>query len=133
MKDKYLGFIFLLVNLTILSISNAQSPLTIAGVQISFINSGTYTEFTLTVPGVTDNTWVGIGFNNDGKMVSFYLPNLTLKKFKLKKSIPLLLRLQRMSSFARKQLPKILMLYSIIIIQLMQRRIYLSQLIQHLV
>ena len=104
MKDKYLGFIFLLVNLTILSISNAQSPLTITGVQISFINSGTYTEFTLTVPGVTDNTWVGIGFNNDGKMVSFYLPNLTLKKFKLKKCIPLLLRLQRMSSFVRNQL-----------------------------
>ena len=131
MKDKYLGFIFLLVNLTILSISNAQSPLTIAGVQISFINSGTYTEFTLTVPGVTDNTWVGIGFNNDGKMVSFYLPNLTLKKFKLKKCIPLLLRLQRMSSFVRNQL--VIMWYIIITIQQKQHQIYLTQLILLLV
>jgi hypothetical protein len=53
-----------------------QSPLTIAGVQISFINSGSYTEFTLTAPGVTDNTWLGIGFNDDAKMV-FFKPNLT--------------------------------------------------------
>ena len=76
MKDKYIGLIFLLENLTFLSISNAQSPLTIAGVQISFINSGSYTEFTLTAPGVTDNTWLGIGFNDDAKMV-FFKPNLT--------------------------------------------------------
>ena len=70
MKAKDLGFMLLLTNLILLSkFSNAQSPLTIAGVQISFINRGLYTEFNLTAPGVTDNTWVGIGFNDDGKMV----------------------------------------------------------------
>jgi hypothetical protein len=70
MKANYIRFILLLINFVFLSkCCNGQSPLTIAGIQISFINRGTYTEFTLTAPGVSDNNWVGIGFNDDGKMV----------------------------------------------------------------
>ena len=49
----------------------AQSPQTIANIQISFVNSGTFTTFTLTstLDGTLSDRWMAVGFNTAKKMV----------------------------------------------------------------
>ena len=55
-----------------------QSPQTIAGIKIAFVNSGTYTDFTLTSTLSTiNNAWIAIGLNSANQMVLF---KLKLKK-----------------------------------------------------
>ena len=48
-----------------------QSPQTIAEIKIEFVNSGTYTDFTLTstLGGSVNNAWMSVGLNNANKMV----------------------------------------------------------------
>ena len=65
-------FVFI-ISATLLTVTVlGQSPLTISNVQISFINKGTFTEFTLTstLDGTIANSWMAVGFNSVQRMVS---------------------------------------------------------------
>ena len=62
-------FVYLLV-LFWSNICLCQSPQTITGIKIAFVNSGTYTDFTLTSTLSTiNNVWIAIGLNSANQMV----------------------------------------------------------------
>ena len=66
---------FLINFLPILPVCFSQSPQTLANIQISFVNNGTHTSFTLVSAqgGSVANTWMSIGLNNLGQMVRFLI------------------------------------------------------------
>ena len=67
------NFVLVLSSLMIIfsELSLAQSPQTIAGITIKFVNDGTKTTFTLTSPldGTLTDRWMAVGFNSVNKMV----------------------------------------------------------------